>query len=73
MNQAMLAAFLTVLGFSINDTVIIFDRIRENKTIHRGEKPIDVDESINQRGVASNDQHVVDNHACVGGTSHLLR
>ena len=37
MNQAMLAAFLTVLGFSINDTVIIFDRIRENKTIHRGE------------------------------------
>ncbi len=37
MNQAMLAAFLTVVGFSINDTVIIFDRIRENKTVHRGE------------------------------------
>lgn len=37
MNQSMLAAFLTVVGFSINDTVIIFDRIRENKTIHRGE------------------------------------
>ncbi len=37
MNQALLAAFLTVVGFSINDTVIIFDRIRENKDIHRGE------------------------------------
>lgn len=37
MNQNMLAAFLTVVGFSINDTVIIFDRIRENRTIHRGE------------------------------------
>lgn len=37
MNQGMLAAFLTVLGFSINDTVIIFDRIRENKGVHRGE------------------------------------
>lgn len=37
MNQSMLAAFLTVVGFSINDTVIIFDRIRENKGLHRGE------------------------------------
>lgn len=37
MNQGMLAAFLTVIGFSINDTVIIFDRIRENKGLHRGE------------------------------------
>lgn len=37
MNQGMLAAFLTVVGFSVNDTVIIFDRIRENKTVHRGE------------------------------------
>lgn len=37
MNQGMLAAFLTVVGFSINDTVIIFDRIRENKGIHKAE------------------------------------
>jgi preprotein translocase SecF subunit len=37
MNQGMLAAFLTVVGFSINDTVIIFDRIRENRTLHKGE------------------------------------
>ncbi|MBS1912116.1 MAG: protein translocase subunit SecF [Bacteroidetes bacterium] len=37
MNQSLLAAFLTVVGFSINDTVIIFDRIRENKQLHKGE------------------------------------
>ncbi len=36
MNQAMLAALLTVLGYSINDTVIVFDRIRENKEKHKG-------------------------------------
>jgi len=29
-NQSIVAALLTVVGFSVNDTVIIFDRIREN-------------------------------------------
>ena len=28
-NQAFIAALLTVIGYSINDTVVIFDRIRE--------------------------------------------
>ena len=40
MNQGMLAAFLTVVGFSVNDTVIIFDRIRETKDHHKGENLI---------------------------------
>jgi preprotein translocase subunit SecF len=35
LNQSMIAALLTVLGFSINDTVIIFDRIRENREKHK--------------------------------------
>jgi len=35
MNQNMIAAFLTVIGFSVNDTVIIFDRIRENRELHK--------------------------------------
>jgi preprotein translocase SecF subunit len=30
-NQSFLAAMLTVIGFSVHDTVIIFDRIRENR------------------------------------------
>ncbi len=36
MNTSMIAAFLTVIGFSVNDTVIIFDRIRENLEKHKG-------------------------------------
>lgn len=35
LDQSMLAAMLTVLGFSIHDTVIIFDRIRENRERHK--------------------------------------
>ncbi len=32
-NQAFIAAILTIIGYSINDTVIIFDRIREYNTL----------------------------------------
>jgi preprotein translocase SecF subunit len=34
-DQTMIAAFLTIVGLSMNDTVVIFDRIRENKKIYR--------------------------------------
>ncbi len=48
-NQTILAGMLTVVGFSINDTVIIFDRIRENKEKMRGKKFTDlVNSSINE-------------------------
>jgi len=33
-DQNFIAAILTVIGYSINDTVIIFDRIRENTTLY---------------------------------------
>lgn len=33
-----LTAVLTVIGFSVQDTVVVFDRIRENVTKYRGEK-----------------------------------
>lgn len=36
MNSTMLAAFLTIVGFSVNDTVIIFDRIREDSGKYKG-------------------------------------
>lgn len=32
-DQVFIAAILTIIGYSVNDTVIIFDRIRENKTL----------------------------------------
>jgi preprotein translocase subunit SecF len=37
LNQGMVAAFLTLIGFSVNDTVIVFDRIRENIKLYKNE------------------------------------
>ena len=49
-NAAFIAAILTVIGYSMHDTVIVFDRIRENlKLRKRGEDLEDlVDNSVNQ-------------------------
>jgi preprotein translocase SecF subunit len=48
-NQSMLAAMLTVIGFSVHDTVIIFDRIRENREKHKNMPFIEmVNLSINE-------------------------
>jgi preprotein translocase subunit SecF len=34
-SQDIVAALLTIIGVSVNDTVVVFDRIRENLKIHR--------------------------------------
>ena len=34
----MVAALLTLVGYSMNDTIVVFDRIRENLKIMRREK-----------------------------------
>jgi len=34
-DQALIAAFLTIVGYSLNDTVVVFDRIRENQLIYK--------------------------------------
>lgn len=48
-NLTTIAAFLTLIGYSVNDTVVIFDRIRENMRKTRRKPLIDVmNESINQ-------------------------
>jgi len=49
-NLAMLAAFLTILGYSLNDTIVVFDRIRENMGL-LGRKSVSadlIDLSVNQ-------------------------
>ncbi len=33
-DQAFIAAILTIIGYSVNDTVVIFDRVRENLNLH---------------------------------------
>ncbi len=48
MNLTMIAAFLTIIGYSINDTIIVFDRIRENRTKFKSSLSEIVDLSVNQ-------------------------
>lgn len=48
LSQGMVAAFLTLIGFSTNDTVIVFDRIRENIKLYKNEDILKVmNKSIN--------------------------
>ena len=46
---AVIAAFLTIVGYSLNDTIVIFDRIRENVKNLKG-NPLDsvINQSINE-------------------------
>ncbi len=47
-DQVFVAAILTIIGYSINDTVVVFDRIRENLGIKSGTEMIKVfNESLN--------------------------
>lgn len=47
-DQAFIAAILTVLGYSINDTVVVFDRIREYLKLHpKRKREQNVDEAVN--------------------------
>lgn len=38
LDQAVIAAFLTIVGYSLNDTVVVFDRVREVSTMLKTEK-----------------------------------
>ena len=45
----VIAALLTLVGFSVNDTIVVFDRIRENRKLHRRDSLYKVtNDSINQ-------------------------
>lgn len=44
-DQSIIAAFLTIVGYSLNDTVVVFDRIRENSLLY---KTMDYEEMVNK-------------------------
>jgi len=46
-NQVVIAAFLTLIGYSLNDTIVVFDRIRENRQKNQL-NPQTITNSINQ-------------------------
>ena len=47
LNTTFIAAMLTVVGYSINNTIVIFDRIRENMKRVSGKKTYSVYETVN--------------------------
>lgn len=49
-NANFMAVILTILGYSVNDTIVIYDRIRENKNLYKDNLTIEqlTDLSINQ-------------------------
>ena len=48
-NLTVIAAILTIVGFSVNDSIVIFDRVRENLTVNRTDSLFKItNDSINQ-------------------------
>lgn len=48
-DTAFIAAVLTVFGYSVNDTIIVYDRIRENRRHYRRDQLVElVNDSVNQ-------------------------
>jgi preprotein translocase SecF subunit len=47
-NNSFIAAMLTIIGYSINDTIIVFDRIRENRGRMKGKDIEIINKSISQ-------------------------
>ncbi len=63
-DQTIIAAFLTIVGYSLNDTVVIFDRIREYANIFKTEPyPQMVNKSIN---------HTISRTVVTSGTTLLV-
>ena len=47
-DQAFIAAILTVIGYSINDTVVIFDRVREYNTLYpKRDRNVNINDALN--------------------------
>jgi preprotein translocase SecF subunit len=49
LNDNFIAVLLTILGYSLNDTIVIYDRVRENERLDRNRTPAEqVNLSVNQ-------------------------
>ena len=48
-NNPFIAGILTVVGYSINDTIVVFDRIRENSKFYKRKQNVElINDSVNQ-------------------------
>lgn len=50
-NLPIVAALLTVIGYSLNDTIVVFDRIRENLATNRKKKKPDTEVDVTNLSV----------------------
>ena len=49
MKSPIIAALLTIIGYSLNDTIIVFDRIRENlRRYHKNPLEVIINRSVNE-------------------------
>jgi SecD/SecF fusion protein len=49
MNMSIMASIMTIVGYSVNDTIVIFDRVRENLRIVRNKSFVDIcNQSVNE-------------------------
>jgi len=48
LNLVTVAAFLTLIGYSINDSIVVFDRIRENRGVGKSRLRSIINRSVNQ-------------------------
>ena len=81
LNDNFIAVILTIIGFSINDTIIIYDRIRENKMLLKKSTPIEelvnvsiqqsLTRSINTGGTTFLSVAVVYVFACIFGIDSI--
>ena len=62
----IVAAFLAVVGYSLNDTVVIYDRIRENLRKYRKMAIVPLLNLSLERNAVADDRHVAVDHAGAG-------
>ncbi|MDZ7795756.1 MAG: protein translocase subunit SecF [Candidatus Marinimicrobia bacterium] len=63
-SMPVLAAFLTIVGYSLNDTIVVYDRIRENIKVHKGKALSEVIRPEHKSIAVKNDHYLTDDLRC---------
>ena len=72
-NLTSVAVILTVVGYSVNDTVVVYDRIRENQGKLKGKRLGRHRQPLHQRDAGPHLPHLVRHRPVAGGPARLRR
>ena len=72
-DSLFLTALLTVIGFSVHDTIVVFDRIRENANLYRRQPFTDHCQPLDRADPRPLDQHPADRDAHPDGAGPVRR